>query len=204
MIVAYLLGALPFAYLVTRWRTGLDIRWVGEGNVGARNVWHVVGPGWGVLVGLLDASKGWAAGQAALLWGTSMWAVRLAGIAVVLGHGFPIFLHGRGGKGIAAATGFLLRLYPLPVLGGWAIFAVARPLLTDWNLAAGLGMGFIPLLSFLYGVPLGDVAYIISLFLLLAVKKIVDLPHDRRVRAERGWEHLEGKPAERRFWPRNQ
>ena len=52
LVVAYLIGSIPAAYLVTRLRTGQDIRQVGEGNAGARNVWHVAGRGWGVVVGV--------------------------------------------------------------------------------------------------------------------------------------------------------
>jgi len=193
-VLAYVLGAIPFAYLITRWRTGLDIRWVGEGNVGARNVWHVVGPRWGTVAALLDLAKGAAAAQAALWWGASIWTLRSAGIALVLGHGFPIFLRGRGGKGAGPATGFLMRLYPVPVLLGGAIFGLTRPLVTDWNLAAGLGLGAVPILSLLWGVSLADVAYMIFFLLLLGAKKMIDLPHEKRIRAERGWEQFEGHP----------
>jgi glycerol-3-phosphate acyltransferase PlsY len=192
-VLAYLLGAIPFAFLITRWRTGLDIRWVGEGNVGARNVWHVVGPRWGTVAALLDLAKGTAAAQVALWWAGSIWALRAVGIALVLGHGFPIFLRGRGGKGAGPAIGFLMRLYPVPVLLGGAIFGLTRPLVTDWNLAAGFGLGAVPILSLLWGVSLADVTYMVFFLALLGLKKIMDLPHERRIRAERGWEQFEGR-----------
>src|SRR5258708_40003259 len=58
VLFAYLLGSLPFSQLITSWRTGLNLREVGEGSVGSRNVWHVVGPEWGLAAFALDACKG--------------------------------------------------------------------------------------------------------------------------------------------------
>ena len=133
VLVAYLLGSLPFAHLVTKYRTGLDIREVGEGNAGARNVWHVVGPGWGALVGALDVGKGFAAYQAAQYLAITQTALLLSGFAVVLGHGFPLLRWNQGGKGVAAGMGFLLGMIPRAVALGGLAFALVYLWQHDFN-----------------------------------------------------------------------
>jgi len=112
-IFSYLLGSIPFSYIIAKKVKGIDIRVTGEGNVGGRNVWHLVGKKYGILAGFLDISKGYGAYWIGYLLGLSPWWIWLCGFCVVLGHNFPVFLKGRGGKGIAAAMGFLLGIQPL-------------------------------------------------------------------------------------------
>src|SRR5262249_49682373 len=125
IVVAYLLGSIPFSQLIAHTRAGVNLREVGEGNVGSRNVWHVVGPAWGVLASLLDMLKGLLAYDLAVAAGLPAAGVALVGIAVLLGHQFPIFLRGRGGKGLATGAGVLLGLTPLSTLVGLVVFGVA-------------------------------------------------------------------------------
>ena len=188
LAMAYLLGSVPFAYIVTRWLTGLDIREVGEGNVGARNVWHVVGPAWGALVAALDAFKGYLALEVAEKLGAPEGTLLGAGFALVLGHGFPIFLRGRGGKGVAVTIGFLLGLLPASTLAGLALFGLAHLVLRDFNRSVNIGVAAIILLPLAFGQPPWMVLYVLSLFLWMGVKKILDLPHEREVWARSGWE----------------
>src|SRR5258708_9842407 len=88
VLFAYLLGSIPFSQLITQWQTGLNLREVGEGNVGSRNVWHVVGPGWGLLAAVLDTLKGLVPYRLATAFFPPS-GVLLAGVAVLLGHHFP-------------------------------------------------------------------------------------------------------------------
>ncbi len=119
MVLAYLIGSFPSAYLVGRWRKGVDIRDVGSHNPGAMNVFYKVGFWWGIVILLTDIGKG-AAGVAVAkyLVGTDYWFGTpylwqyLAGICVVLGHNFPVFLKFHGGKGGAACIGILMFLMP--------------------------------------------------------------------------------------------
>ena len=90
--MGYLLGSLPFAFLITKAFTSKYIRFDGEGNVGARNVLHVVGPLPGLLALLLDGSKGAAAYWVGRRFGSGDMALYLTGFALMLGHGFPIWL----------------------------------------------------------------------------------------------------------------
>jgi acyl phosphate:glycerol-3-phosphate acyltransferase len=128
LLVAFLLGALPFALWVGRLARGIDVREHGSGNMGATNVLRVLGPGWGVATLVLDVAKGWTAvalaprclGLPAVSAGGA-WP--LAGcVAAVLGHMFTPLAGFRGGKGVAAALGGFIALAPLAALIGVAGF----------------------------------------------------------------------------------
>ncbi len=188
VLFAYLLGSIPFAYLITRRRTGLDIREVGEGNVGGRNVWHVVGPAWGTIVSLLDGLKGMAAVMFArdVLHVAPAFAL-LAGPAAIAGHGFPVFLRFRGGKGVASTIGVIMAWMPEAALGGLALFGLSQLFLHDFNKSIVVGVLTMLLLPRVFGYPWPMVFYALALFLALALKKWLDAPHERRVWAAAGW-----------------
>jgi glycerol-3-phosphate acyltransferase PlsY len=130
-LLSYLAGAIPFGYLIARWR-GVDILKQGSGNIGATNVGRVLGRPFGVLVFLLDFAKG--AGPAlAAKWFASRYGLDLpadslpvaAAVAAFVGHLYPIYLHFRGGKGVATAAGAVSVLLPGPALAALFIwFAV--------------------------------------------------------------------------------
>jgi len=123
IILSYVLGSIPFAYLLTRWITGQDIRTLGNRNAGAANVFRTVGRPAGVLVSLLDIGKGAAAVGLMRAAGLMGWWPLAGGVAAVIGHCFPVYLGFRGGQGLAASLGTLLALMPLetaivlPLLG---------------------------------------------------------------------------------------
>ena len=132
LIGSFLLGSIPFAYLLGRMR-GIDLRQLGSGNVGATNLGRNAGFAWGVFAFLLDAAKGAVPVLAALSLeqggpDAESWAV-LAGSASVLGHCFSPFLRFRGGKGVATMAGVVGTLAP-PLFGGlfalWAGIALWR------------------------------------------------------------------------------
>jgi glycerol-3-phosphate acyltransferase PlsY len=135
MALAYVLGSVPFSYLVAR-ANGVDLRTVGSGNVGGANVWRSCGFGPFLLAAAGDISKGLLPTLAALHLGS--WAPRLGlpldrlppgavilvGVAAVLGHTFSLFLHFRGGKAVATSGGVLLAIFPLLIplgLLGWVV-----------------------------------------------------------------------------------
>lgn len=122
-ILAYALGNISPAYVVGKLAGGFDIREHGSGNAGATNVLRTLGWRYGALVFVLDVLKGLAAvGAGYWLGGTS--GMTAAAFGVVLGHDFPAVLNFRGGKGIAATTGILLNLFPVPTLIGILVFVV--------------------------------------------------------------------------------
>ena len=123
-IVAYLLGSIPFGFLVVRFLQGDDIRQTGSGGTGATNVSRRAGKWAGVLTLVLDATKGAAAVLLAGLFasGPMDWLLTTAGVTVLVGHIFPIWLGFRGGKGVATAIGVFLVLAPLAVLIAGVVF----------------------------------------------------------------------------------
>jgi len=116
VIIAYLLGSVPFAYIIARWRKGIDIRTVGVKNVGAANVGREIGLREGLMVGALDAAKGAAAVTIAIALQCTMFWLMAAGAAAVIGHSFPVFLGFKGGKGAATTIGIFLVLTLVPML----------------------------------------------------------------------------------------
>jgi len=125
LIAAYLIGAIPFGYLLVRWTTGHDVRAAGSGNIGATNVLRTTGRVAGVATLLLDIAKGyvavWLAGR---LTGGSVHWMAAAALAVMAGHAFPVFLRFQGGKAVASFVGAYLCLTPLPLAAVLVVFLV--------------------------------------------------------------------------------
>jgi glycerol-3-phosphate acyltransferase PlsY len=115
-ILGYFLGSIPSAYIAGRLLNGVDIRQVGNGNVGAANAFRQLGAKVGIAVFAIDAAKGGLATIVAQAVGVSQLWVLLAGAAAVVGHNWPLFLGFRGGRGEATTIGVLLALIPQPVL----------------------------------------------------------------------------------------
>lgn len=124
-VIAYLLGAIPFGYLIVKLREGRDIRTVGSGNIGAANVTRTVGAGAGVVTLLLDAAKGyfavWLAGR---LTDACIFCMMVAAVSVILGHLFTVFLKFKGGRGVATGVGAFLPICWQAVLGALAVWAL--------------------------------------------------------------------------------
>lgn len=131
ILVAYLLGAVPFGLLLARLK-GVDIRKVGSGNIGATNVLRSVGKPWGIATFALDALKGFVPAFVFPIVGSRLGShfqslelpAVLCGVAAILGHNFPVYLGFKGGKGVATSAGALLGLAPLAVAIGMAVWAV--------------------------------------------------------------------------------
>ncbi|MDO8715971.1 MAG: glycerol-3-phosphate acyltransferase [Dehalococcoidales bacterium] len=109
---AYLLGSIPSAYLIARWTRGIDIRQYGSGNVGASNISAVVSKWWTVPVTIFDLGKGMLVVYLARLVGLELYQQILVGIAAIVGHNWPVFLHFSGGRGILTTVGVILVLSP--------------------------------------------------------------------------------------------
>ena len=123
IIIAYLLGSIPFAYIIGKLR-GLDVRQVGDRNVGTFNVFRHAGMGAGIATLVAEVGKGALAIVVAKLLSVNEWVVLGAGVAAVIGHNWPVFLHFRGGRGLAVVIGALLALLPIEMLIAAAISLV--------------------------------------------------------------------------------
>jgi glycerol-3-phosphate acyltransferase PlsY len=119
---AYLLGSIPFAFLVPRYLGGVDVRRAGSGNVGATNVWRTTRLSLALLVLLLDAGKGALAVLAVRLLGAPSGLQVVAGLCAIAGHMYPVWLGFQGGKGVATTGGVFAVVAPLATLGATAVF----------------------------------------------------------------------------------
>jgi len=112
VLLGYLLGSFPTAYITGYLLKGKDIRRMGDGNAGARNAYHELGHKAGIGIFFLDASKGALAILIAQAVNLPQLAVLTTGAAVVIGHNWPVFIAFRGGRGESTTIGVLLALIP--------------------------------------------------------------------------------------------
>ena len=157
VVIAYLLGSIPFAYLAGRTR-GIDIRTVGSKNVGASNVFRELGKGMGITVMALDIAKGLIAVLIADAQTASPWPL-VAAAAAILGHVFPVWLHFKGGKGVAVAGGAMIGLAPLPaiiVLVLWGIIVGVTRYVSVGSITAA---AVFPFLVLAFGAPWPTVVF---------------------------------------------
>lgn len=122
VILCYLLGSIPFGYLLTRAKAGVDIRDHGSGNIGATNVLRTQGKALGALTLVLDFAKAAASVWICRTWGSQPWMDAAGGAAAVAGHCFPFSLGFRGGKGIASGLGAFLFIAPVPTVIALGVF----------------------------------------------------------------------------------
>ena len=110
LVVAYLLGSIPFALIAGKLH-GVDLRTTGSGNLGATNVFRTLGRTAGITVMVLDIAKGAAAVLVAVALTDNPWPL-VAGALAILGHVFPVWTNFKGGKGVAVGAGALIGLVP--------------------------------------------------------------------------------------------
>jgi glycerol-3-phosphate acyltransferase PlsY len=149
IVLGYLLGSIPTAYLATRLAAGKDVRRLGGGNVGGLNVYREVGLLPAAVVGIVDVCKG-AAAVALAYWllDVSQPFVLAAAVASVVGHNWMVWLKFSGGKGMGAAIGSLFVLFPLygyPLGLAFFFFFVLIPFIITRNVALSMGVGLLSL-----------------------------------------------------------
>ena len=164
--IAYLLGSIPFGYILVRLFHGEDVRQTGSGNIGATNVARKA-PVLGIATLILDASKGYAAVAMAQGFARSGWnylvqpapahygispmlAAAIAAVAAILGHVFPVWLKFKGGKGVATGVGSFLALAPKAVLLVLVIFAVLVAAFRYISLGSIVATAAFPLFAWLF------------------------------------------------------
>ncbi len=123
LILAYLIGAIPFALVVGKGLKHVDVREHGSGNLGTTNTMRVLGFRMGVLVLIGDLGKGYLSAYLGYLLGGMTWGM-VAGIVAVLGHVYPVYAHFKGGKGIATGGGAFLFIMPWVFLIGITVFGI--------------------------------------------------------------------------------
>lgn len=146
LAIAYLLGAIPFGYLLVRWKTGADVRAKGSGNIGATNVMRTTGRAAGIATLLLDIAKGyfavWIAGR---LTGQDLFWMSAAGLAVMAGHAYPVFLGFKGGKAVASFIGAFLCLTPWAMAAEVVVFVAVVAWTRHISMGSIVGAATFPL-----------------------------------------------------------
>ncbi len=151
LLGAYLLGAVPFSYLLVRWLRHTDVRSVGSGNVGATNTLRAAGRSAALAVLFLDLGKGLLPVLLARQLGESPTVQGLVAAAAVVGHVLPVYLGFRGGKGVATAAGAFLGLSPTTLLATAVVFVVVLAC-TRWvSLASMIAAAAYPALLYAFG-----------------------------------------------------
>jgi acyl-phosphate glycerol 3-phosphate acyltransferase len=189
-ITGYLVGSIPLAYWISQYAAKVDIRLVGEGNVGARNVFHAIGHRWGIVAFVGDFGKG--AVLAAVYRNQSYWLIVTAGFALFVGHGWPIWLKFIGGKGLSTVGGFSAMLTPwATALGGVAALPVW---FTTRRFIPTLVTTIIVTLSLspFFDVPWQHLVIIAVLFICTGVKRLLDEPRMKRIEESNGWRRIGG------------
>jgi len=199
IIIGYLLGSIPTAYIVSRIRKGIDIRTVGSGNMGAANVMREIGTPEGIFVGLIDIAKGAGAILIAQTLNISELWVFGAGFAALVGHNFPVFIGFRGGRGTATVIGIFLVLAPKATLV--TLVVVVIPFFITLKFSAAIligialvvvGFALLPLFIWLFEGSLMLVRYVLAIGIFMLVRNlsgikqllskgiVKDMLHDRQ------------------------
>jgi glycerol-3-phosphate acyltransferase PlsY len=151
MVFSYLLGSIPFGYLIAKYHH-IDIQKKGSGSIGGTNVYRVLGFKYASLTAFLDLLKGLIPTLIATTQTESQLFIGLIGLMAVIGHIFPIFLRCKGGKGVGTSAGFLVITMGLPMmlilLITWAIFLKLTKIMSLVNLFLALFIPFIFLIVY--------------------------------------------------------
>ncbi len=159
MLVGYLIGGIPFGWLVAKLWKGVDLREVGSGNIGATNAYRVLGPVAGIFVFLLDTGKGWLP---VILGNWFRWDGLCAGIGAILGHSMSPYLRGRGGRAVATSLGVFIALAPLPALCAFATWGVLVLVTRYVSVASVLGSLSLPLV-WMWVFPTNEPVHVVAL-----------------------------------------
>ena len=187
IVIAYLLGSIPFAYIAGHLVKGVDIRKVGGGNMGAVNTMREIGPIPGFTVLLADMAKGALAVLVAQWLDIPLFWVFVVGGVAVVGHNWPVWLKFKGGLGLATTLGALLALTPVEFAISFAIIVIVVLLTSNMRLGAGVGIAFLPLIIWLMGGELDLIVYSVALPVFCGLKGFTRLKSDMvRIGSKKG------------------
>ena len=196
IIIGYLLGAIPSAYIAGRLIKRLDIRQVGGGNMGALNTMREIGTRAGIAVLITDIAKGSVTVLIAQWLGVSTIFVYIAGFAAIVGHMCPVFLKFRGGKGAATTLGVLVTLAPLEFALCLPAMLIVILVTSNVTLTITAALVLLPLIIWLFGEANSLIFYTLALALFQGLRYIPT--------ARRGWASASSKKdfiIERRYKP---
>jgi len=185
IIIGYLLGSIPFAYIAGRLIKGVDIRRAGGGNVGATNVMREVGTASGIAVLVADIVKGTLAVLVAQWFGVSQVIVFIAGFAAVVGHNWPVFLKFSGGKGGATTIGVFFAMVPVESAIAFGIMVLFAFATSNLRLSMGVGFVLLPFIIWGFGGEANLIVYSVALPIFTGLRTIPEIVRSLRNPAER-------------------
>jgi len=193
IIIGYLLGSIPTAYLVGRVVRGIDLRRYGSGTVSGTSVYYHVGRPWILVVGVCDLAKGALPTWLALRLDLGLSIAVLAGLAAIVGHNWPIFLGFVGGRGLGSFLGVLMVIFPWGF--PWLLFWLAVGRLTKVTpIGALLGLVSLPCVMSLAGQPPAVILAAIAMIMLTVLKRLeanrLPLPAAPQARKRVLWRRL--------------
>jgi len=172
ILIGYLLGSFPTAYIIAKLRKGVDIRQVGAGNMGAANVFREIGPWEGILCWAIDVAKGSTSILAAQAFHLPQPWVLATGVAALLGHNFPVYIGFRGGKGAATTMGIFLVLAPEAMAITFAALWIPYSFVRRIFIAMCIISPLLPLLIWFFEGSLVPVLYSIALLLFMGFRNL--------------------------------
>ena len=185
-IAAYLFGAIPIAFLVVKWRYGKDIRRYGSGQAGGSNVYRSFSKKLGIAVALYDILKGILVIVVARLLNLDIAHQVVMGLAVIIGHNWPVFLKFNAGRGVATSIGVGLYLLPLGI-PGFLFLALLTILIGSSPLPVLAAMASLPLTSWALGKPLVLTLGLLALFLIMVLRRLT-APRSERSKDVNIWQ----------------
>ncbi|MCA6079994.1 MAG: glycerol-3-phosphate 1-O-acyltransferase PlsY [Endomicrobium sp.] len=159
IVLAYLCGSIPFAYIIAKAVGRVDIRAVGSGNCGSANVFRSVGKRAGIATFIADTLKGFIPVYFAIFIDNTFFYFVAVAAAAITGHMFTIFLKFKGGKGVATGLGVFLALMPLPALIAFAVFGLVFVFSGYVSLGSICAVICLPLASYFSGYSIATVAF---------------------------------------------
>jgi acyl phosphate:glycerol-3-phosphate acyltransferase len=188
IVITYLFGAVPAAYLAVKWRYGKDLRHYGSGQVGGSNVYRSFSKKLGIAVGIYDILKGvLVVGIARLLNLDTAHQVAM-GLATIIGHNWSVFLRFDAGRGVATSIGVGLILFPLGI-PGFLFLALLTILVGSSPLPVLAAMASLPLTSWVLNEPPVMTLGLLALFLILVVRRLT-VPRSERAKGLNTWRLL--------------
>lgn len=170
-VAGYLIGSIPMAYVVVKWRYKKDIRDYGSGQVGGSNVFRSFSKRWGYAVGIYDGAKGILIVGIAHLLGLQTAYQVVIGLAVIAGHNWPLFLHFNAGRGLATTLGVCFVIYPF---GIWIFvaFAIFTLLIKSSPLPSLIGMAAMPATAWIKHEPTSVTLGLTALLLIIILRRV--------------------------------
>ncbi|MDD2351949.1 MAG: glycerol-3-phosphate 1-O-acyltransferase PlsY [Candidatus Caldatribacteriota bacterium] len=185
ILLSYLMGSIPFGYLVGKYLKGIDIREYGSGNIGVANIFRIMGTKYALIVLIGDCLKGYIAVLIAkniITAESEYWVLLIIGLFAIIGHNWSIFLNFKGGKGIATTYGVVLSFFPYIAIIAAIIWSVIVLKTKFAALGSIISVFSMIILSLIFSTPIEFKIFIVSIFIFAIIRHLNNI--DRLLKKE--------------------